>query len=319
MRQRICNLSEFVLILSRQKYLTNFPPFYYIGLQLFFSLTIPGRGIQQFRISGQMFHRLHGEVFPRLTEAYPYPNHQYLQLYYIDPALANRTRNQIFSDLRPDMLQQIQEALYMYNANVRQFVSQYHQILQNGFSQVADMRIVFSEDHTRDQRRFQAPAGLGGGQVYAILPDIGADGSATITHTRDIVVSCQYQPGEIPRTWRISDLNPHFDALNFPLLFPYGETQWSLLLCRSIEDKIPLRHRLSGPDGEEALYAPIHVINLDEWRRQQEELPPPQRRAYPPREGRISMREHAAFRLMTRNYGCNRLLHCYRLSQENKN
>lgn len=255
-----------------------------------------GGGIQQFRINGSMFHRMNMEAQPFQPEDIPnrYPP-QFLQLYYLDPTMANNRRHDIFSTLSQYVIHGLQECLHEHNANIRMFT-------RNAYDHrmgldVEDVRLIFREDGTRDQRRWQAPTGEGADQIRVVMANVGDDGDADITHMRDIVVSYRYQEGERPRKWRISDLNPHYDALAFPLLFPYGETQWSTDMLHSAPLLLDIREQ------QQLVYVGPDRFNNNE----------PEGRG---RGGTITLREHAAFRLMTRDYGSNHLLHAYRLSQE---
>ena len=80
-------------------------------------------------------------------------------------------------------------------------------------------------DTGRDRRRYKAPAAA---EVTAIMPGDGSDGE----HVRDIIVRVQ---GGGCR--RISDMNPAYMPLHFPLLFPQGQLGWQCNIAHGSPDE----------------------------------------------------------------------------------
>jgi len=86
---------------------------------------------------------------------------------------------------------------------------------------VREVSMCFRSDPLKDQRRYNAPTGNGHADIAAIF--VGENGQPP--EHRDI---CVYPKRDAMK--RISVLSQNCDPMTFPLLFPHGETGWTLLM-----------------------------------------------------------------------------------------
>ena len=184
-----------------------------------------GGGPPCYIISGQLCHRM-GSLLST-------PNHQarFAQIYLYDgeeqevlrTALLLRTigrRNERLTIRLRGLMVQLQEIILNVNCYAR-FFRNAQQILQEHPSIDLELRMTSARD-TQHRGRFNLPIG---DELAVVLPGHGEPGEP---HERDIVV--RKADGGLRR---VHMLHPSYDALQYPLLFPYGEDGWHI--------NIPLR------------------------------------------------------------------------------
>ncbi|XP_019175431.1 PREDICTED: uncharacterized protein LOC109170736 [Ipomoea nil] len=161
-----------------------------------------------FRLSGQNYHLI-GSLLPE--EGKP-PN--FAQLYIYDTA--NEKNNRINAvrgsgeqdDIHVEIVNVIQRELDKNNVLVKSFRMAMSELDSNP---CAEVKIKLLGKRTKDARTYNLP------QVSEVAALIVGDLDTSIGE-RDIVV--QAKGGQLQR---ISELNPSYLPLQYPLLFPYGE------------------------------------------------------------------------------------------------
>lgn len=156
-----------------------------------------------------------------------------------------------------------------------------------------DFELVISENAAADLRRENRPTGVGVGQIAGFIPD-NADGEDD-HNKRNVVI--RYKNGRLEY---IHDLNPAYDPMRFPILFPLGEPGWGLGMEYTTPGNGPTApvtrrrdHNADDPNGEELT---------------------PEQDAGPRRH--ITMREYAVFNMTWRETDDFRLPRAGKLYQE---
>ncbi|CAN0925699.1 ATP-dependent DNA helicase PIF1 [Linum grandiflorum] len=150
------------------------------------------RGPYSLVLSGENYHYM-GSLLP--PEGQP---PRYSQLYLHDPACEVADRMSSIGgqqhNLNPNLMTSLQDMLDVYN------------VLAKSFS----LRLRIAGTRVDNDRRYELPTGT---ELAGLIP-----GDFTPTHDdRDIIVN-----NRATGLCRITSLNPLFDSLHFPLLFPYG-------------------------------------------------------------------------------------------------
>ncbi|CAN0925698.1 ATP-dependent DNA helicase PIF1 [Linum grandiflorum] len=163
------------------------------------------RGPYSLVLSGENYHYM-GSLLP--PEGQP---PRYSQLYLHDPACEVADRMSSIGgqqhNLNPNLMTSLQDMLDVYN------------VLAKSFRRVRDalreptnhsLRLRIAGTRVDNDRRYELPTGT---ELAGLIP-----GDFTPTHDdRDIIVN-----NRATGLCRITSLNPLFDSLHFPLLFPYG-------------------------------------------------------------------------------------------------
>ncbi|GJU47770.1 helicase [Tanacetum coccineum] len=174
-----------------------------------------GRGLYTFRINGQNYHRI-GSLLPA-----PGFQPRYAQLYFFDTD--NEVRNRMSAFLDTETGQGVDQTIV---AGLMDMLDQKNAVAQS-FRMARDwchsyesvnFELRLLSDRT-SARQYNAPTVS---EVAALITNDFGDGIPS----RDIVVD---NKDEGPK--RISELHPSYIALQYPLLFPYGEDGY--------HDKIP--------------------------------------------------------------------------------
>ncbi|CAI0448029.1 unnamed protein product [Linum tenue] len=164
------------------------------------------RGPFSLVICGENYHRI-GSLLPPIGE-----RPKFAQLYVFDPSTEVQDRMANFSSndniLLPDIVQGLIEMFDETNELVKSFRRLRPQ-LQDPTTENLRLRIVGAR--VKGAEQYELPTGQ---ELAGLIPgDFCPD-----KHDRDIIVNHRSEGLQ-----RISSLNPKFDALHFPLLFPYGE------------------------------------------------------------------------------------------------
>ena len=110
--------------------------------------TFQGRGVSNFKIHGQIYHRI-GSLLPNEGQ-----NPVYAQLYIYDTDHENTNRLHIMHDLNANILQYLQNMLDTHNPYVQNF-RQARDILQENEAAEVYMHIYY--DRLRDPHRYNTP------------------------------------------------------------------------------------------------------------------------------------------------------------------
>lgn len=164
------------------------------------NVDIPGRGPPTFKITGRMHHFLGQLLPPADTEAV------FAQVYIHDDQEQMRIRTK-------GQLKLATIELWNNTMNtVNPFAIRFRQI---GNEACPEKSYIIKERIGDDQRRYNAPKSS---EVAILMP---GDGSQETTF-RDVVI-CARGGG----LRRINEMNPSYDPLHYPLLFPFGDFGWA--------------------------------------------------------------------------------------------
>jgi hypothetical protein len=162
---------------------------------------VPGRGPPTFKISGRM-HHLMGQLLPPAGQS-----PVFAQVYIHDEDEQLRLRLNEASHLNEAII-----GFWNRLMTLNPFAQRFRQI---GLENRPDMRYIIKERVGDDRRRYNAPSS---DEIAILMP---GDGSQE-THFRDVILSAQ--GGNLQR---INEMNPHYDPLHYPLLFPMGDFGWA--------------------------------------------------------------------------------------------
>ncbi|KAI5895842.1 uncharacterized protein SCHCODRAFT_02747054, partial [Schizophyllum commune H4-8] len=199
---------------------------------------IPGRGVQQFTIRGELFHEL-GAVLPGED---PSRRPKYAQLYFMAPddACEQRYQNNLTHGLRTEILQIIQDVLLRCNGYIDIYKLAVERLRDSGQAPSHFARLDFRPGS--DQRRYNLPTAA---ELAVVLED-----SKDHNARRDIMIELR-RGG---RKHRIYDTHPAYQPLLYVLLFPRGEHGYHEnipLTNPTTGEAIPLRARVEEDEDEE--------------------------------------------------------------------
>lgn len=162
-----------------------------------------------FRVQGQICH-LVGSLLPAESE-----NAQFLQVYFLDSAAQLETRMSITHDrsLKRNVVNMLQDCLQTHNKYITEIKAAYQYANQN---KLKNFNISIHENARplgEHERRYNAPSCK---EVAILMPN------EPFGH-RDIIICLKND-----QLKRICELHPAYDPLQYPLLFPTGNTGWSL-------------------------------------------------------------------------------------------
>ncbi len=157
-----------------------------------------------FRISGEL-HHCSGNL-----ESSDGKLARYSQLYVLDGPGALDARLAQNVRLKQATMNSLQNMLHAHHQYVPMF-KQAYEILK-GYNIANDINVRLRLTPQLDHRRYNLP---NSNEVAVILPDNNS------THPRDIILRRRDGP-----LYRISDLHPAYNPLQYPLLFPRGENGW---------------------------------------------------------------------------------------------
>ena len=171
-----------------------------------------------FRIQGQVCHLIGALEPDNNKEA------AFLQIYFMETDAASATRRLSITDgLQHPIILALQEMLHFHNKYIRQLKSAYEFARRN----CPEYQIVISETARpagEHARRFNAPAT---DEVAILMPNDPVGHRDVVLHTRT------------DQLRKICELHPAYDALQYPLLLPFGTDGWSLNL------KLTSRHKIT--------------------------------------------------------------------------
>ena len=177
------------------------------------NVTIPGQGPPNFKITGRMHHFI-GQLLPHAdTEAV------FAQVYTYDEQEQLRIRAK--GQLKLTTIELWNNVINTLNP----FAMRFRQI---GSEECPEKSYVIKERIGDDHRRYNAPTSS---EVAVLMP---GDGSQETTF-RDVVL--RTSGGGLQR---INEMNPSYDPLHYPLLFPFGDLGWA----NDLLQKMGLHERL---------------------------------------------------------------------------
>lgn len=176
--------------------------------------VLPSKGPYTFRIHGSVYHRI-GHVFPEVGE-----QPKFSQIYIYDTE--NETNNRIRwnSDLNRNILELLQNMLHHNNPFAKCFKHTTELFLNQ--NRTVNMKLILKADTSKDPRRYNLPTVS---ELSVIIP-----GSSEYQPTnRDIVLykRASYHPNG-QKLLHINETNQHYDPLHYVLLFPYGDSGWTI-------------------------------------------------------------------------------------------
>ncbi|KAJ2918720.1 hypothetical protein MD484_g1693, partial [Candolleomyces efflorescens] len=194
-----------------------------IGAQEDHSINRRGAGPPVYRISGELYHASAALTPPagRLP--------RYAQLYVIQPQAALAARLDQNQQLNPVTMWALQNMLMIHHPFTQTYRHAY-QILQEHQDNI-DYQVTLRLTPGTNRGVYNLPTV---NEVAFILP------GTVITEARDIVLRLH---GGLLK--RISDLNPAYATLQYPLIFPHGTYEWHPQL-RLIETEAQRERRLAN-------------------------------------------------------------------------
>src|SRR6266540_4147235 len=152
----------------------------------------------------------------------------FAQIYFYDTDLDKQLqrRQEIFTQLNPNMLRELQDELHEINPFVHTFMSAGDQAKDN--ANISDMNLFIHNTHGKDMRQYNKPIAS---EIAVIIFDYDY-----ASEPRDIIIKTHEE-----QLQHISELHSAYDPLQYPLLFPYSEYGW--------HDNI-LRINISEPEPE---------------------------------------------------------------------
>ena len=187
-----------------------------------------GRGPRVVTSHGQPYHLTAAQEAPQGMPP------QYAQLYILDTneAMHQRTSDPLNHNLRPDIMQLLQDELLAVNPYARQYHNMGHilhqerQLAAANNQPVRPVKMIIATRPFQD-RRYATPTTTEIAAVY-----VGNDGAAPNPADRDLEVY-PAQPNA-PNTVQIKATSPNADPLTYPLLFFHGEMGWSVNIQRNV-------------------------------------------------------------------------------------
>ncbi|KAF0298467.1 ATP-dependent DNA helicase PIF1 [Amphibalanus amphitrite] len=177
------------------------------------AFQLASMGCQQVRQPGwNPVFTVHGTVCHRIGSLLPAEGAQpeYLQIYFYNREL--EARMDLYENLHPEVLQQLQEMLHDNNIYVRGLRSALELVRRED----QPLRIVLSAQRrpaTEHERRFNLPET---GEVAVLMPEEPHGVRDIVLHHRDGGVE------------RINEYHRSYDPLHYVLLHPHGTDGWSL-------------------------------------------------------------------------------------------
>jgi hypothetical protein len=170
-------------------------------------------GVNQYRIQGAVHH-----VMSSLTPGYN-EDARFVQLYIVDPAEAARVRGNFNDALIPQILEQLHTMIQHQNEFGRTLTTAAEYIAECRRNNQPLPHIycnIARDGSVRNRRNYEAPTGMGVGEVAAFLPDQDANVPHRMLAVRLSGGGLQYIP----------DTHAANFPLQFPLLFPFGTGGW---------------------------------------------------------------------------------------------
>ena len=184
--------------------------------------------IQTHATIGPKVVTIHGQAYHTTSNANPLPGHprQFAQLYILDTtqALQERVSHPANVELRPDVLQILQDELTSVNPFAQQFrhmgriLEEQQQQAVADQTQLPPVRMVISHRPGEDARYSNPTAS----EIAAVY--VGEEGAPPNLAARDITI----YPSGTHNTIHINALSPNVDPMTYPLFFFAGQRGWGI-------------------------------------------------------------------------------------------
>lgn len=188
----------------------------------------PGFGCTEATVPGwNPSFRVHGQVCHLIGSLMPLPGEvpKFLQVYFIDNQVEETSmRMSIAGGLKRNIVQELSTMFHNENQYVQQLKTAHEHLLNNNTNE--GWKVVIYEEkrpRTEHARRFNRPSS---DEIGILMPNEPTD-------NRDIVL--HYRDGHLDR---VSELHRAYDALQYPLLFPYGTEGYHIYLRRRNGKKV---------------------------------------------------------------------------------
>ncbi|GKA20515.1 putative DNA helicase, partial [Tanacetum coccineum] len=180
-----------------------------------------GHGPYAFQINGHNHHRIgtllptHADGRPRFAQLYIYDTEHEVdnRLYALNITSSSGVADNNLRSLVQDLI----TMLDIHNPLVQSFRMAKDRFVQSSIQPVT-LRLIGTRQHTG--RQYNLPTAS---EVAALIP-----GDGNPTESRDVIVEERGNEENRNGVKRISELHPSFMALQYPLLFPYGEDGFHL-------------------------------------------------------------------------------------------
>ncbi|XP_044588797.1 uncharacterized protein LOC123267978 [Cotesia glomerata] len=187
-----------------------------------------GNFLPTFKVQGQVYHRI-GSLIPD-------PNQKpfFLQIYFVSDENHEKTiRCGIYPGVYPELVHQLQVLLHEHNKYIRDFKAAVDSIPKNQ----KDFKIIINADRKpakEHKGRYNAPQAK---EVAVLI--VGQH-----FEKRDIVLQSRNNT-----LMRISETQRSYDALQYPLMFCYGEDGYHINISkRDVTNKLPLNKTVSASE-----------------------------------------------------------------------
>lgn len=175
----------------------------------FFAFTSLGGKFKQQTANGIYTLLIHGQLYHFIPDLLPNSdNPNYLQMYFYDGAAEFDTRIHHFNNLRPDII-----STFMSLMNLNPYAHFFRSLRETGITERS--QIIIPHNPVLDQRVYNAPTS---NEVDAIFIE---ETNSTQIHSPHIIVY-----GKSKEPHRVMHYFGCYDLLQYPLLFPKGESGW---------------------------------------------------------------------------------------------
>ncbi|KAI8983897.1 hypothetical protein BDB01DRAFT_835502 [Pilobolus umbonatus] len=194
-----------------------------LGAKLDLSVCNRTRGVYNFRIHGNIYHRI-GTLLPDGNTA---PSFAQIYIYDTTSELSNRHSHVPHTNITT--LQSLQSMMHDINPFVRDFKTMVTLAQENG-GEIEDVRMVFKAERTLDSRRYNAPTRT---EIGVLILGNTSVLNSYVPVTRDIVVHLRNNPqhsaaNNPSQLHRISEINECCDPRQYVVVFPSGSSGWNI-------------------------------------------------------------------------------------------
>ena len=181
-------------------------------------------------IGGTYCFRIHGKVYHRIGSLLTEPGNtpKFAQIYIYDRNEDNQldTRHQYNQRVNRDTLAALQDLmLTLPNLYVHMFMTM-KDFIDAHPDMIENIKFVMKADAAPDPRVYNVPTN--NSEIAVIMPGGQRTADETTCSYRDIIL----RPLNGGRLQRINEKNRAYDALSYPLLFPYGEEGWHMSMYK---------------------------------------------------------------------------------------
>ena len=174
---------------------------------------------------------IHGQVYHNIGSLLPDDGdpHKFIQIYFMDTAeeeVDARMNIDRSNEVKRYLIQLIQQELHDNNELIRRFKTA-HDVIRSEGEPHEELSIVINDENRppgEHRRRYNAQMA---NEVAVIMPN------DTLGNKRDIIL--KLRGGGLQR---INELNQQYDPLQYPLLFPHGDSGYNIGLRDTAGDKL---------------------------------------------------------------------------------